>query len=99
MRIRVFRTTGISCMPPSTTKAGIPIHRIEVGMKPRFRDPAGEHVRHQLADDLGIEVDGVQVIDVYTVHADIDAESMERVRRELFTDPIIQDSALNGSIA
>ena len=86
-------------MLPMTNSATLPVHRIEVGMKPHFRDPAGEHVRHQLADDLGIEVDAVRVVDVYTVRADVDVDAMERVRTELFTDPIIQDSALNASIA
>ena len=86
-------------MPQLNNALEIPTYRIEVGMQPQFRDPAGQDVRHQLAEDLGVHVDNVNVIDVYTVHARISPEQMEQVRTELFTDPIIQRSALDTSIA
>lgn len=68
-------------------------------MKAEFRDPAGQGVKEQLAEDLGIEVDDIRTVDVYTVHAELDAEELERVRAELFTDPVIQESAIDASIA
>ncbi|MDQ1255529.1 MAG: phosphoribosylformylglycinamidine synthase subunit PurSL, partial [Candidatus Hydrogenedentes bacterium] len=73
--------------------------RIEVAMKPGMPDPAGASVRAQLAEDLGIHVDRVRVVEVYTVNMDLTDEELERVRVELFTDPVIQDSALNRSLA
>jgi phosphoribosylformylglycinamidine synthase len=75
------------------------IHRIEVGMKPELRDPAGEHTRAQLHEDLGITVEDVRVIDVYTIQGDLDGEELEQVRTELFTDPVIQRSTINESLA
>jgi len=75
------------------------VHRIEVGMKTGMLDSAGDGVRNRIADDLGIRVDSVQVIDVYTVHADLSPEELELVRRELFTDPVIQDSTLDAPLA
>ncbi len=86
-------------MPQLTNETEIPTFRIEVGMQPQFRDPAGQDVRHQLAEDLGVQVDDVKVINVYTVHARVTAEQMEHVRTELFTDPIIQHSAVDGAVA
>jgi phosphoribosylformylglycinamidine synthase len=74
-------------------------HRVEVGMKPGQRDAAGDAVRGQLAEDLGIHVDDVRVVDVYTINADVNAEELERVRGELFTDPIIQESTIDASLA
>ena len=74
-------------------------HRIEVAMKPGFPDAAGASVRQRLADDLGIEVDRVNVIDVYTIDAELAPAELERVRAELFTDPIIQYSAVDASLA
>jgi phosphoribosylformylglycinamidine synthase subunit PurSL len=74
-------------------------HRIEVGMKKDLRDPAGEHARHQILDDLGVAVDDVRVVDVYTIDIDLTPEELERVRADLFTDPIIQESVLDSRLA
>ncbi|MCH8205067.1 MAG: phosphoribosylformylglycinamidine synthase, partial [Candidatus Hydrogenedentes bacterium] len=74
-------------------------HRIEVATRPGRRDPVGESVRDRLHEDLGIHVDEVRLVDVYTIHADLDVDQLERVRNELLTDPIIQESALDAPIA
>ncbi len=74
-------------------------HRIEVATRPGQRDPVGESVRDRLHEDLGIHVDEVRLVDVYTIHADLDTDQLERVRDELFTDPITQESALDAPIA
>ena len=73
-------------------------HLIETGMKPRLPDPAGESVRRQVAEDLSVDLDGVQVIDVYTIDAALSADELERVRTEVFTDPVIQESVTDGSL-
>ena len=74
-------------------------HRIEVGMRTHFPDPAGQAVKHQLAEDLGTHVDSVRVIHVYTIAMDLAADDVERVRKELFTDPVIQESRADGHLA
>ncbi len=68
-------------------------------MKTGLHDPAGDATRQRLAEDLGIRVDDVHVLDVYTINARLDDEELERVRAELFTDPIIHDSTANASLA
>lgn len=73
--------------------------RIEVAMKPGGPDPAGEAVRARLHEDLHIDVANVRVIAVYTIDAALSADELERVREELFTDPIIQVSAVNHALA
>jgi phosphoribosylformylglycinamidine synthase len=75
------------------------VHRIEVGMKSDMRDPAGEHTREQLLEDLGIEVEDVRVIDVYTIQCDLDEQELEQVRTQLFTDPVIQKSTIDEPLA
>ncbi|MBX3179990.1 MAG: phosphoribosylformylglycinamidine synthase [Candidatus Hydrogenedentes bacterium] len=74
-------------------------NRIEVAMQPGRPDPAGEAVRHTLAEDLHIAAGSVRVINIYTVHAALSSDELERVRAELFTDPIIETSAINQSLA
>ncbi len=73
--------------------------RIEVAILADRPDPAGQALRARLHEDLGITVADVRVIDVYAIHAALTPEELERVRVELFTDPIIQESAVNRSIA
>jgi phosphoribosylformylglycinamidine synthase subunit PurSL len=73
--------------------------RIEVSFKPEYRDPQGESVQRGIVEDLGLSVDKVRTIDVYTIDADLTPREVERVRYELFTDPIIQESSASSRLA
>lgn len=73
--------------------------RIEVGMRSGFPDAAGHAIQCRIADDLGIALREVRVIDVYTIVPGLDPDERERVRVELFTDPIIQESTANAALA
>ncbi len=77
----------------------MPIHRVEVAIKPALPDAAGEALCARTREDLNIAVEGARVIDVFTLDAALTPEEVERVRCELFTDPIIQISATNQSLA
>lgn len=68
-------------------------------MRPGQRDSAGDSLRAQLREDLHIEVAQVQVVEVYTIDAALTPDELERVRTELLTDVIIQESALGRSLA
>ena len=56
------------------------IHRIEVGFKDDVTDAAGESVRGRILEHLGIHVEGVQTVEVYTIDADIAAEQADFLR-------------------
>ncbi len=74
-------------------------NRIEVAMQTSQPDPAGDAVRLKLHEDLHVTVESVRVIHVYTIHAALDEAELELVRTELFTDPIIETSAIDRSLA
>jgi phosphoribosylformylglycinamidine synthase len=74
-------------------------HRIEVGVKPGFRDARGESIRDQVREDLAIEVGEVGVLDVYTLDAELSPTELERVRSELFTDAVMERSAVDAPLA
>lgn len=74
-------------------------HRIEVAMKPGQSDPAGADTVSRIHEDLGCDVDGVRVVNVYTIDAELSTDELEHVRKELFTDPVIQESAVDKSLA
>lgn len=73
--------------------------RIEVGLKKGVRDARGERVRREIAEHLGIYLEGVQTIDVYTVDADLTAEQIEAAANGPFSDPVIQQVAINQPLA
>ena len=75
------------------------LNRIEVSFKPDCRDPLGESVQRAIVEDLGLGVDKVRTVDVYTVDADLTPQEVERLRQELFTDPVIQESSATGRLA
>jgi len=67
--------------------------RIEVGFKEGIKDAAGEALRKRIVEDLGIKVDSLRTINVYTIDKDSPSQ-IETVRTEIFTDPIVQKSLI-----
>jgi phosphoribosylformylglycinamidine synthase subunit PurSL len=74
-------------------------NRIEVSFKSDCRDPLGESVQRAIVEDLGLGVDKVRTVDVYTIDADLTPQEVERLRQELFADPVIQESSATGRLA
>jgi phosphoribosylformylglycinamidine synthase II len=73
--------------------------RVEVAFKPDCRDALGESVWRSIVEDLGLGVERVRTVDVYTIDAALTPEEVERVRCELLTDPIIQESSASAHLA
>jgi phosphoribosylformylglycinamidine synthase len=73
--------------------------RIEVAFKPEYRDPLGQSVQRSIVEDLGLEVTQVRTVEVYTIDATLTADEVERLRQELFTDPITQVSSAGAPLA
>jgi phosphoribosylformylglycinamidine synthase II len=73
--------------------------RIEVGLKEGIRDARGERIRREIEDHLGIELERVRTIDVYTVDADLSREQIEKAAQGPFSDPVIQETAVNAPLA
>ena len=73
--------------------------RIEVITKEGVRDPAGEAAKQEIQESLGLSVDSVRVVDVYSIDAELSPEELDLVRTELLTDPVIQDSSSGKPLA
>jgi phosphoribosylformylglycinamidine synthase II len=73
--------------------------RLEVRFKADYRDPLGESVQRSIAEDLGYSVEAVRTIEVYTIDAQLTDQEVERLRAELFTDPIVQESSATARLA
>ncbi|MDP2897508.1 MAG: phosphoribosylformylglycinamidine synthase, partial [bacterium] len=74
------------------------VHRIEVGFKKGVTDAAGESVRGRILEHLGIRVESVKTVDVYTIDGGIDSKKADFLRETLFSDPVIQESTLNAPL-
>ena len=70
-------------------------HRIEVGFKQTHRDAHGEKVRARVLSDLGIELEQVRTIDVFTLDMELSADELEQIASGPFSDPIIQTYRIN----
>jgi len=74
-------------------------NRIIVGLKPDVRDARGERVREELRLHLGIDLPRIRTIDVYTVDADLSDAELEAAAQGPFSDPVIQNFAINNPLA
>jgi len=73
--------------------------RIVAGLKDGVRDARGERVRREIREHLGIELESVRTLDVYTIDAELSAEEVEAAARGPFSDPVIQEAAVNRPLA
>ncbi|MEN8257014.1 MAG: AIR synthase-related protein [Thermodesulfobacteriota bacterium] len=68
--------------------------RIQVGLKPAFRDSFGETTATGIKNDLGLAVDSVRTIKVFTVEADLSDEQLLTAAQGPYCDPVTQDYSL-----
>ena len=73
--------------------------RIVVGFKPGVKDARGERVQKELKEHLGLNVKAVRTLDVYTVDTRLTNEEVEQVAAGPFSDPVIQEYAINKPLA
>jgi len=73
--------------------------RIVVGLKDGVRDARGARVREEIEQHLGISLDSVRTLDVYTVDAELTADELAEAAGGPFSDPVIQEFAVNAPLA
>ncbi|MCK5554412.1 MAG: phosphoribosylformylglycinamidine synthase, partial [Deltaproteobacteria bacterium] len=74
-------------------------HRIEIGLKNGMRDALGEKLKKRILEDLGLEVQSVNTISVYTIDADLSPGQLEKVASGPFSDPIAQVYSIDRPLA
>ncbi len=68
-------------------------HRLEITLRPDLFDPEGEGVRRKASAYFGLHLDRVRTVQVLTIDAALDPDQLERIRAEVFTNPVIQVSS------
>ena len=74
-------------------------HRIEIGLKRGIRDPLGEKVRRRIQNDLGLSVESVRTISIFTLDMDLSDKELEMIATGPFFDPIIQEYRIDQPLA
>jgi phosphoribosylformylglycinamidine synthase len=69
--------------------------RIQVGLKPSLTDSFGERTRKKIRTDLGLKIDQVRTIKIFTVEADISEEQLAQAASGPYCDPVTQDWSLS----
>ncbi|HKL48269.1 MAG TPA: phosphoribosylformylglycinamidine synthase subunit PurS, partial [Desulfuromonadales bacterium] len=73
--------------------------RIVVGLKDGVRDARGERIRNEIREHLGLDLESVRTIDVYTVDMDLNAEEVGAAAHGPFSDQVIQEVEINRPLA
>lgn len=71
-------------------------HRIEVGFREDITDALGESVRKGIAETLGIVLDSVKTISVFTIDAELTKEELHILGTNLFADPLTQEFSIDS---
>ncbi len=73
--------------------------RIVVGLKDNVKDARGERICREIREHLQIDLNSVRTLDVYTVDASLSDDEVTQAAAGPFSDPVIQDFAVNKPLA
>jgi phosphoribosylformylglycinamidine synthase subunit PurSL len=83
----------------SAVLEGSVAHRIEIGLKKEMRDPLGDKTKRRIHEDLGLKVEAVKTVSVFTLDMELSREDLETVATGPFLDPVIQEYSIDHPIA
>ncbi len=67
--------------------------KLEIGLKAHLFDAEGASLCKKIRDYFGWEIREARVIHVLTLDADLSDREMEIIRRDIFTNPVTQESS------
>ncbi len=69
------------------------VSRLEIKLKGDLVDAEGVGIQRKAREYLGLEVENIRVIRVLTMDFDLSPGQSEEIRREIFTNPVIEESS------
>ncbi|MDD5475670.1 MAG: phosphoribosylformylglycinamidine synthase subunit PurS, partial [Syntrophales bacterium] len=75
------------------------INRIEVAFREGVGDAHGARTKEKIREHLGIDVEMVRTIEVYTIEGDLSEKELEAAAGGPLSDPIIQCYGINQPLA
>lgn len=73
------------------------INRIEV--KKKFNNPEAQNLKKIIYEDLDLKIEEITIINVYLIKGDYTKEEINKLTRELFCDPISEESRIESFFA
>ena len=74
------------------------IWSVEVCYRKDKRDAIAESVKSDIMSDLGISVESVSFVEIYTINAEITEKEAKKIASQLLSDPVIQDYSVNSQL-
>ena len=71
------------------------ISNIEITLKQDLRDAEGQALVEKARSYFGINIDQARCINIVTVEADLGRDELEKICKEVFTNPVTQQSSLD----
>ena len=69
------------------------VSRLEIRLKKELLDAEGSGIRRKSSEYFGYEVEDIRVIRVLTIDADLNPAQLEKIRTEIFTNPVTEESS------
>ncbi len=69
------------------------VARLEIRLKKEMFDAEGDSIRKKAAEYFGFQLREVRVIRVLTMDASLSTHQLERIRQEIFTNPVTEESS------
>ncbi len=69
------------------------VSRLEIRLRKELKDAEGVGIRKKSREYFGFEVNEIRVIRVLTIDTDLNQDQLERIRTEIFTNPVIEESS------
>jgi len=71
------------------------VSRLEIRLKKGLHDAEGAGIRRKAREYFGFEVNDIRVIRVLTIDADLSSDQLEKIRAEIFTNPVTEVSSFS----
>jgi phosphoribosylformylglycinamidine synthase len=69
--------------------------RLEIKLKNGLMDAEGENIKRKAKDYFTLEVDGIRVIRILTIDAELNEDQLEMLRTRIFTNPVTEESSFS----
>jgi phosphoribosylformylglycinamidine synthase subunit PurSL len=69
--------------------------RLEIRLKRQLADAEGVSIRRKSREYFGFEVEDIRTIRVLTIDIDLEKTDLERIRTEIFTNPVTEESSFS----
>ena len=69
--------------------------RLEIRLKKELPDAEGNNIKKKANNYFGLDVRDIRVIKILTIDSDLSEASLEDIRSEIFTNPVIEESSFS----